>query len=73
MCDLHHRGCIKSNNANKFTLQCYGRTLYSKLHAFAKKDRRRYVNTLKLGPSLSAEKSKRPDPPAKKVLDQTSH
>ena len=31
MYDLHHHGCIKSNNANKFTLQCYGKTLYSKL------------------------------------------
>ena len=72
MCDLHHHGCIKSNNANKF-IQCYGRTFYSKLHAFAKKDGRRYVNTLKLGPSLAAKKkSKRPDPRAK-VLDQTSH
>ena len=72
MYDLHHHGCIKSNNAKKFTLQCYGRTLYFKLHVFAKKDRRRYVNALKLGPSLSAEKSKRPDPRAK-VLVQTSH
>ena len=44
MYDLQHHSCIKSNNANKFTLQCYGRTLYSKLHAFAKKDRRRYVH-----------------------------
>ena len=31
----------------------------------SKKDRRHYVNTLKLGPSLSAEKIKRPPPVAR--------
>ena len=65
MCDLHHRGCTKSNNANKFTLQCYGRTLYSKLHTFANKDRRLYVNRLKLGPSLFAENKQTSRPPSK--------
>ena len=38
---------------------------YCKLHAFAKKDRRRYVNTLKLGLSLSAEKKQTSRPPSK--------
>ena len=51
---------MQTNLHFNFNKQCYGRTLYSKLHAFAKKDRRRYVATLKLGPVSLTKKANVP-------------